>query len=197
MPKSCGKSSASLKGIMRHKTNLTISTVTFLTITTLLFTGSKLSLHNCAALCARSRKVAAAFLLSLICFAPAWAQDSSAQDRNASLFGLPSRQYLFGDWGGERTALAEKGIIFDFFYITDLEANPTGTSDKTKPVGNGFAEPLTLISIASSNGRASAFTPPGSGNPGPTSASISVPSPIPAISSAPTPHASTRSGFSG
>src|SRR5258705_13995611 len=105
MPKSCGKSSASLKGIMQHKTNLTISTVT------LLFTASKLSLHNCAALCARLRKVAAAILLSLICFAPVWAQDSSGQDRNASLFGLPSGQYLFRDWGGERTALAEKGII--------------------------------------------------------------------------------------
>jgi len=111
---------------MQHKTNLTSSTVTFLGITTLLVTASKLGLRNCAALCARSRKVAAAILLSLICFAPAWAQDSSAQNRNASLFGLPSRQYLFGDWGGERTALAEKGITFDFFYITDLEANPTG-----------------------------------------------------------------------
>jgi carbohydrate-selective porin OprB len=72
------------------------------------------------------RRVSSTLLLALIFFAPAWAQNTPPQDQSASLFGFPSRQHLFGDWGGERTALAEKGIAFDFFYITDLEANPTG-----------------------------------------------------------------------
>jgi carbohydrate-selective porin OprB len=72
------------------------------------------------------RRVAFVIALELICFPPAWAQNAPSQDQNASLFGLPARQHLFGDWGGERTALAEKGLTFDFFYITDLEANPTG-----------------------------------------------------------------------
>ena len=66
------------------------------------------------------------FALALICFPAAWAQNAPSQDQNASLFGLPDRQHLLGDWGGERTALAEKGLTFDFFYITDLEANPSG-----------------------------------------------------------------------
>jgi len=74
----------------------------------------------------KTRRVLPTFCLTLIFLAPAWAQNAAAQDQNASLFGLPSRQHLFGDWGGERTALAEKGITFDFFYIADLEDNPTG-----------------------------------------------------------------------
>ena len=72
------------------------------------------------------RRVVFVFALAVMCFPPAWAQNASSQDQNASLFGLPSRQHLFGDWGGERTALAEKGLTFDFFYISDMEANPTG-----------------------------------------------------------------------
>ena len=31
------------------------------------------------------------------------------------------QQYLLGDWGGERTKLAEQyGVTFDFFYVTDM-----------------------------------------------------------------------------
>ena len=34
-----------------------------------------------------------------------------------------TQKYLLGDWGGERTKLAEeKGISFDFFYVTDMLA---------------------------------------------------------------------------
>src|SRR5882762_2319573 len=42
------------------------------------------------------------------------------------VFETRPRQYLFGDWGGKRTASEEKGIKVDFFYITDLQANPSG-----------------------------------------------------------------------
>jgi carbohydrate-selective porin OprB len=39
---------------------------------------------------------------------------------------------LLGDWGGERAALAERGITFNFFYIADLQANPSGGREQTK-----------------------------------------------------------------
>jgi porin len=82
--------------------------------------------HFLAGICARTRRAWLTLMLVLTFLAPAWAQNASSPDQNTSLFGLPSRQHLLGDWGGERTALAEKGLTFDFFYISDLEANPTG-----------------------------------------------------------------------
>jgi porin len=42
------------------------------------------------------------------------------------------RQYLFGDWGGERSSLASKGVTFDFFYVSDLQANPVGGLEQTQ-----------------------------------------------------------------
>jgi porin len=88
--------------------------------------AAKAYLRRQVVLRAQARMVPLTFLLALIFLAPAWGQNTGGQDHKDSLFGLPSRQHLFGDWGGERTALAEKGINFDFFYITDLEGNPTG-----------------------------------------------------------------------
>src|SRR5580693_4400000 len=36
-----------------------------------------------------------------------------------------NQQYLLGDWGGERTKLAEeKGVTFDFFYVADFLGTP-------------------------------------------------------------------------
>jgi carbohydrate-selective porin OprB len=64
--------------------------------------------------------------LPLIVGPPVWAQNALPAEPSAASSGLLSRQYLFGDWGGERSALAEKGISFDFFYITDMQANPAG-----------------------------------------------------------------------
>lgn len=45
---------------------------------------------------------------------------------------IESRQYLLGNWDGLRSSLSDKGITFDFFYITDLQANPTGGLQQTK-----------------------------------------------------------------
>lgn len=36
------------------------------------------------------------------------------------------QQYLFGDWGGTRTELANEGVTFDFNNIGDLQYNATG-----------------------------------------------------------------------
>jgi len=33
---------------------------------------------------------------------------------------MSNRKYLLGDWGGERSKLEEKGVVFDFFYISDM-----------------------------------------------------------------------------
>src|SRR5262249_46627545 len=73
-------------------------------------------------------------LVLLVIFAlPLPAQTNTAvPNAGSTLFEIPSRQYLFGDWGGKRTALGEKGIQFDFFYIADLEANPSGGIEQTK-----------------------------------------------------------------
>ncbi len=82
----------------------------------------------------RSFFVALSLLLLLL-----FAQRSSAQTepQTSSQTTSPSpasaappppqpRQYLLGDWGGERTRLAEKGVTFDLFYVADLLSNPTG-----------------------------------------------------------------------
>jgi carbohydrate-selective porin OprB len=59
-------------------------------------------------------------------------QNAMVPDASGSSFENPSRQYLLGDWGGERTKLAEKGITFDFFYISDMQANPSGGLQQTQ-----------------------------------------------------------------
>jgi len=59
--------------------------------------------------------------------------DSQAPLASAPTPTSPVRQYALGDWGGERTHLADKGMTFDFFYVADLLSNPTGglTQDNT------------------------------------------------------------------
>jgi carbohydrate-selective porin OprB len=58
--------------------------------------------------------------------------DAAAADPLLSSIHSQTQQYLFGDWGGKRSALAEKGITFDFFYISDLLANPSGGVQQTQ-----------------------------------------------------------------
>ena len=42
---------------------------------------------------------------------------------------LTDRQYLFGDWGGLRSDLQERGVSFDLQYISDNLANVAGDRD--------------------------------------------------------------------
>lgn len=68
-----------------------------------------------------------ALVLPVLLIGPMWAQLAlPAFDSNIASPNLKNRQYLFGDWGGKRTSLAERGVTFDFFYITDLQGNPSG-----------------------------------------------------------------------
>ena len=48
------------------------------------------------------------------------------------MFDGIQRRYLLGDWGGKRTWLAEKGVTFDFFYVSDMQANPSGGLQQTQ-----------------------------------------------------------------
>ena len=75
---------------------------------------------------AQTRDILLCFILLLMLGASAAAQSALPGDPQSSSTELLSRKYALGDWGGERSALAEKGITFDFFYITDLQANPSG-----------------------------------------------------------------------
>ncbi len=60
------------------------------------------------------------------------AQDETGfAQETRSARSLVTRRNLFGDWNGERTRLAEKGVTFECYYITDLEDNPAGGKEQT------------------------------------------------------------------
>ncbi len=61
--------------------------------------------------------------LTLLITLPALAQSSTTSNDNQ---GLMKQKYLLGDWGGERTKLANQGVTFDFHYIADFLGNPVG-----------------------------------------------------------------------
>jgi porin len=90
-------------------------------------------LWHCAESRTQGRRAHLNIPLLLIMVAPVSAQMyTPALDDGVPSFTPPTRQYLLGDWGGKRSALAEKGISFDFFYIADLQANPSGGLQQTK-----------------------------------------------------------------
>src|SRR5690242_14974086 len=55
---------------------------------------------------------------------------SSAPAPPERRFDLYHQKYLLGDWGGERTKLEERGVNFDFFYVSDMLANVKGGTEK-------------------------------------------------------------------
>lgn len=66
-------------------------------------------------------------LFCLISVIPASAQTpANAASGSSNGFNLFSRPYLLGDWGGERSKLEDRGVKFNFYYVADLLANPTG-----------------------------------------------------------------------
>jgi porin len=89
--------------------------------------------HRRLSLCLSWPKFLSGLVLLVIFAVPLVAQtNAAAPNVGNTLFEVPSRQYLFGDWGGKRSKLAEKGVSFDFFYIADLEANPSGGMQQTQ-----------------------------------------------------------------
>ncbi len=60
-------------------------------------------------------------LIALFCVCTLASAQESSKTQQPTTFNLMTQKYLLGDWGGERTRLEEeKGIKFDFFYISDM-----------------------------------------------------------------------------
>lgn len=76
----------------------------------------------------RAQKIVCIAMLLVACSARRLnaQSDDSANLGEENSITQQSRLHLFGDWNGERTALAERGVTFDFFYVADLLANPVG-----------------------------------------------------------------------
>jgi porin len=73
----------------------------------------------------------AAGLISLpICSAPSSLPAQESQESASAVQGsstsLWEQQYMFGDWGGERSWLAKRGVTFDFSNIGDFQGDVTG-----------------------------------------------------------------------
>ena len=83
--------------------------------------------------CYRVRVLA---LLAVLSSGFAFGQVTTQPPEPGGTANLASRKYLLGDWGGKRSALAEKGITFDFHYVTDMLANPTGGLKQTQAAWN-------------------------------------------------------------
>lgn len=72
-------------------------------------------------------------LVSLMFIGPAWSQIPVTTDAPDSTSSVNHpRQFLLGDWGRIRSGWAEKGITFEFFYITDVQGNPSGGKQQTE-----------------------------------------------------------------
>jgi porin len=52
-------------------------------------------------------------------------ESASGAERSSSSFW--DQQYMFGDWGGTRSRLAERGVTFDLHNIDDFQADVTGS----------------------------------------------------------------------
>ena len=89
--------------------------------------------------------VCMAFLASLSSVAqelPKWAAlPVPAHDPGSVTLETRPQQYLFGDWGGMRTALAEKAFPLTFSTLPIYRRIRLVDKNKQKPGGREFAEP--------------------------------------------------------
>ncbi|PYX83569.1 MAG: hypothetical protein DMG70_09845 [Acidobacteria bacterium] len=79
------------------------------------------------------RRVISAVLFVVLLMAACATAQNKASDSSGAAFPLPitaqriaDNQNLLGDWGGERSRLAGKGVNFEFYYVSDFLGNPSG-----------------------------------------------------------------------
>ena len=93
--------------------------------------GSSACAAGSASMRAASERLAARLLLALLVISSCmFAVPAMAQTQEETLSGPDSHEtgqgphgHLFGDWGGERSRLLERGVRFDFQYVSDSLAN--------------------------------------------------------------------------
>lgn len=91
--------------------------------------------------------------LGILAAASLGATHAHAQD-------LATRPWLLGDWGGERTRLAERGIDFNFGYGTELAHNASGgTRHLTRYTTNGPSAPRWISTRAGAGMAAPSSSP--------------------------------------
>ena len=126
-----GNASALLRVAMKNKHALLSLSRSFIRAAISRCNDAMAFVHFCRKFCAQAQSILLCFILALMLDASAEAQSALPSDASTPSLELSSRKYLFGDWGGERSALEEKGVKFDFFYITDMQANPSGGIQQT------------------------------------------------------------------
>lgn len=62
-----------------------------------------------------------------------------------AVYSLTESPYLFGDWGGARTELAEAGVTLDIYHIFDVYDD---YSDASVAAGGGSADAEYTIELA-------------------------------------------------
>jgi len=135
-----GNASALLSVAMKNKHVLLDLSRSFFNLAIRPCSNTTTFLQCLAKFWAQTQNIVLSFILLLMLGASAEAQSELPSDASTPSPELSSRRYLFGDWGGERSALAEKGITFDFFYITDMQANPSGGIQQTYAGWNELEE---------------------------------------------------------
>lgn len=117
-----------------------------------------------------------AFLLLGFCIfgGPAHSQEEPLPGPDSHETGEGPHGHLFGDWGGERSRLQERGVKFDLQYVSDSLANIGGEKKSDLPAGTDFEEPWTstlanlpvcknCIFMRRRSGKAAAISEPTSG----------------------------------
>jgi porin len=88
----------------------------------------KLRIENLSAIFHRGGLIFAAIVLltTTLAYGQNTSENKSAANPDPPADPPAVRNYLFGDWDGARTRLAQEGVTFDFYYVSDFLGNATG-----------------------------------------------------------------------
>ncbi|MDE1995422.1 MAG: carbohydrate porin, partial [Rhizobiaceae bacterium] len=91
----------------------------------------------------RTNLVGAAVMLAILM----GANDVHAADANSSTPAAANTQpvpWLFGDWGGARTRLKDRGIDFQFGYTGEFAYNPSGGTRSASAYADQYSAGVTF-----------------------------------------------------